>query len=391
MAFASKCACGNTTESLGGVCDRCVALQALELGINASDEQIENAYRTLVRVWHPDRFQHDPMLRLAAEEKLKEINSAHEYLVSPEAFRPQAQATRRRPEQVEEHVFEAASFQSSSAEDDNWPEAEPGLKTPEIRRALRRQRQGKSSLSKHLMQTAFTFGSIAMLAILWLAVDALMMSNPKTAGRWEQQKAEVVRDLQASGLKLWGNAKANTQPQKDEATPSTATEVSSPSIPQQTTATNAASAPNTTVTQTSVSGPPHIKVGDSTRSAKPYVTSGLTTLEVLSILGSPTSSSGEKMFYKDSEIDFRGGHVVGWVIDPKTPIRVKLWPDGAPLPGLTHFAVGSSKSDVIALQGTPTLFSDNRFGYGSSVVFFQNNRVVGWKDDPNSVRLRVAP
>jgi hypothetical protein len=57
---------------------------------------------------------------------------------------------------------------------------------------------------------------------------------------------------------------------------------------------------------------------------------------------------------------------------------------------MTTFAVGSSKSDVIAIQGTPTLFTDSQFGYGRSVVFFQNDKVVSWKEDPGSVRLRVV-
>jgi hypothetical protein len=114
-------------------------------------------------------------------------------------------------------------------------------------------------------------------------------------------------------------------------------------------------------------------------------------MEVLSVLGTPTSSSGEKMVYKGSEIDFRGGQVVGWKIDQKSsPIRVKLWPTAPVVASMRTFTVGSSKSDVIALQGTPTLFSDNEFGYGSSVIFFQNDRVVSWKNDPSSVRLRVA-
>ena len=97
------------------------------------------------------------------------------------------------------------------------------------------------------------------------------------------------------------------------------------------------------------------------------------------------------MFYKGSEIDFKNGQVAGWKIDPQTsPIRVKLWPSAAPVPGVTTFAVGSSKSDVITVQGTPTLFSDSQFGYGKSLVFFQNDKVVGWKEDPGSVRLRVV-
>jgi hypothetical protein len=97
------------------------------------------------------------------------------------------------------------------------------------------------------------------------------------------------------------------------------------------------------------------------------------------------------MFYKNSEIDFKSGRVAGWKIDPKSaPIPVRLWPDAGPVPGLTRFGIGSTKSDVINLQGTPTLFSDNKFGYGSSVVFFQNDHVVGWNEVPGSVRLRVA-
>ena len=53
-------------------------------------------------------------------------------------------------------------------------------------------------------------------------------------------------------------------------------------------------------------------------------------------------------------------------------------------------AKGSSKSDVIALQGTPTLFSDNELGYGGSRVYFKNDHVIGWKEDPSSIRLRVV-
>ena len=97
------------------------------------------------------------------------------------------------------------------------------------------------------------------------------------------------------------------------------------------------------------------------------------------------------MFYKGSEIDFQNGHVAGWKIDrASAPLRVKLWPEEAPHPDLAYFTLGSSKSDVIALQGTPTLFSDNKFSYGNSDVLFQNDHVVGWNEDSASVRLRVA-
>ena len=54
--------------------------QILGLRSNASMEDIKQAYRDLVNVWHPDRFSHNPRLQEKAQEKLKEINIAFEKL-----------------------------------------------------------------------------------------------------------------------------------------------------------------------------------------------------------------------------------------------------------------------------------------------------------------------
>lgn len=56
-------------------------LEVLELGENASMEEVRRAYRDLVRVWHPDRFFGDPALERRAEEKSKQLNVAYETLV----------------------------------------------------------------------------------------------------------------------------------------------------------------------------------------------------------------------------------------------------------------------------------------------------------------------
>lgn len=52
----------------------------LEVGPDASAEEIRGAYLALVNVWHPDRFAHDPALQARAMEKLKAINSAFEHI-----------------------------------------------------------------------------------------------------------------------------------------------------------------------------------------------------------------------------------------------------------------------------------------------------------------------
>lgn len=51
------------------------------LGINegASEDEIKRAYRELVKKYHPDQYQDNPLSSLA-EEKLREINEAYDFL-----------------------------------------------------------------------------------------------------------------------------------------------------------------------------------------------------------------------------------------------------------------------------------------------------------------------
>ncbi len=58
--------------------DRCYSFLELEPG--EAPEKVKQAYRDLVFVWHPDRYTHNPRLQQKANEKLKAINEACEYL-----------------------------------------------------------------------------------------------------------------------------------------------------------------------------------------------------------------------------------------------------------------------------------------------------------------------
>jgi hypothetical protein len=258
------------------------------------------------------------------------------------------------PEQGTEEVFEAPEPMDEDS--------------PEVRRILKRQQ--RRNRRKILPRILFVAGGIASVAFLWVSLDLVLSSNQETQRSWEEFKTEVARDVRSTFERFSGGSSEAQHGIPAENTPP-------PAAPQ-----NTEPAP---VPKPTVAAPAKNASG-----AKPYITSGLTPTEVLGVLGNPTSSSGEKMMYGGSEIDFREGHVAGWKIDQKTPVRVKLWPDHPLTPGVRAYAVGSSKSDVIALQGTPTLFSENEFGYGGSRVYFKNDRVVSWKDDPASIRLRVV-
>ena len=58
--------------------ERC--FEILELDRGASSDEIKQAYKDIVNVWHPDRFSSNPRLKQKAEEKLKEINVAYDTL-----------------------------------------------------------------------------------------------------------------------------------------------------------------------------------------------------------------------------------------------------------------------------------------------------------------------
>jgi curved DNA-binding protein CbpA len=66
--------------------DKAYELLGVKPGV--SNRELKAAHRDLAKVWHPDRFLHDPRLQEKAQEKLKEINEAYELLISGKTPRP---------------------------------------------------------------------------------------------------------------------------------------------------------------------------------------------------------------------------------------------------------------------------------------------------------------
>jgi hypothetical protein len=62
--------------------------RVLDLPYNATLAEIKQAYRELVRIWHPDRYSHDERLQKRATEKLIELNEAYRVLCSLNAQPP---------------------------------------------------------------------------------------------------------------------------------------------------------------------------------------------------------------------------------------------------------------------------------------------------------------
>jgi WD40 repeat protein len=56
--------------------------QIFGLEISASPEEVKQAYRNLVKIWHPDRFMGDVQQKLKAEAEIKKINQAYDAIKS---------------------------------------------------------------------------------------------------------------------------------------------------------------------------------------------------------------------------------------------------------------------------------------------------------------------
>ncbi len=108
-----------------------------------------------------------------------------------------------------------------------------------------------------------------------------------------------------------------------------------------------------------------------------YFTVGSSKNEVLSVQGTPTKFTDTTFSYGSSDVIFIDGRVVSWTQYSMDPLKAKLLPSTR-IAAKEFFTAGSTKDEVLAVQGTPTKFTDTTFSYGSSDVIFANGRVVSW-------------
>ena len=93
--------------------------------------------------------------------------------------------------------------------------------------------------------------------------------------------------------------------------------------------------------------------------------------------GTPTAIWENTMEYGSSSIRFDGDKVTGWNMVPANPLKIKLVPSSHSEIGRGYFTSGSTKDEVVAIQGTPTLsIWDDTYQYGKSSVTFEDGKVV---------------
>lgn len=88
--------------------------EVLEIKEGASEEEIKKAYRELVKRYHPDQYRDNPLSDLA-EQKLREINEAYEYLTKNSSFKRQQTGSESYSSSYSKTSFGGSSFQQARA------------------------------------------------------------------------------------------------------------------------------------------------------------------------------------------------------------------------------------------------------------------------------------
>lgn len=119
-----------------------------------------------------------------------------------------------------------------------------------------------------------------------------------------------------------------------------------------------------------------------------YFTFGMSLGEVYAIQGVPTKTDHDIWYYGSSKVYFAEGKVQRWEESPDNPLRTSIKP-GTEKMNAEFFGKGSSKKEVLAVQGAPERDAENVWDYGVSRVYFDNDRVKGWDESPlNPLRVR---
>jgi hypothetical protein len=106
--------------------------------------------------------------------------------------------------------------------------------------------------------------------------------------------------------------------------------------------------------------------------------------EVIALLGRPDRFEKNLLGYGFSSVYLDDDQVIGWLESPDNPLKVVLLPRQET--DKMFFTVGSSKDEVLAIQGTPDQYrlGTRMFKYGDSSVYFRHDKVVNWHQAPSS-------
>ena len=205
-------------------------------------------------------------------------------------------------------------------------------------------------------------------------------ASPEHSKSWPEESPAPVATPSSSRIRV-RSLRAETHPRRDSYARRHEAAVVIASVPKP-----VALPPGTYGTS-----PPRAKVLADAR-LRGYFTIGSTKDDVLAIQGTPDRFTNNSFDYGLSSVYFdTDGRVTSWQNSAFKELKVRMLPRVASKRG--YFTIGSSKDEVLAVQGTPDGFTDTSFHYGLSSVYFNaDGRVTSWDNSAfKELKVRMFP
>ena len=416
--------------------------RVLDLASGATREEVKRSYRELVKVWHPDRFASDPNLQQKAQEKLKQINLAYERICKDDPGEPR-------------HTESSAGTSASQADEPWRPAGGSGSANNRGERRTEGDRQRPpprpqptpppaTNWGRRIVRFAVTVVIIAVIKAMFSTGDRSRRQStdysppynqpgqsyptPEPAVVQLQPKPrqlltiEQILELHSKALKHRPDLRMSVQEfsrymQTNQSDYDFAEGIaySPPPVPAQAVPVPSRVAPKPIFEHAAPPDKPASSAretlarSESTIESKKKVevaraktydsvpptpgtrkrdsfTVGSTKDEVLNVQGTPTRLSGNEFSYDYSTVQFRNDRVDSWN-DISKILKTKMMPS-APVESKGFFTIGSTKDEVLNVQGTPTRLNANEFSYDYSTIQFRDGRVKSWHDISKILKTR---
>lgn len=341
----------------------------LGLRPGASPEEVKRAYRALVKRWHPDRYAGgSERERAEAEEKFKDLQDAYRRILS-KSF-ADAFSSREVPSGKKTHTAaDRGAKESGDGSQGKKPFSTPQATQPSgLAQALKTLRSRAGAWAEKPMGSGkrAAAAAVLLLAVLW--------------GYW----LHAPRPKEAPSGAAPGATTGSESPKAPEAPASNLSirvddALSSPAV-----------VPGYDPAGREILGGPSPAGAGKAET----FTLGSSEKDVLRVQGPPDKAGGGRWSYGLSEVRFQDGRVTGYDnFDGR--LRVALVPSaGSGRSGAAaanYFTLGSTKDDVLRVQGTPTGVRGAVWHYGFSSVRFSEDRVVSYDNSFGNLKVRLVP
>ena len=309
------------------------------LGVDprSKPSEVKQAYRALVKRWHPDRHHSKSYeTRARAEEKFREIDEAYRRIAQSWKTRSGAQ---KRAASV---VTEAGG--------------------PEVSRRTVRTLDLRTFRSSRLARWAAPAVLIIVSAIL-LTELLLYFSGPSVDFETHDRVA--------------GEDSQNEHPDQGQS-PGQMPDFRTQLLPEE--------------PETPESNQPAPLLQSPPQSLGPFFTIGSSTAEVLAVQGPPSRIQGQTWAYGLAEVQFKNGRVWSFNnFDGSLRIFMKPVGEHGEKEPPAYITIGSTENDVLRVQGTPSKVEGERWYYGFAQLRFKEGRVKEYDNYFGNLKVRLLP